>query len=59
MDNAIINSNMITEFSVPISQLEKNVLSDEAIEFATLLQKTFNSRRLDILQVRKKRQKRH
>ena len=44
MDNAIINSNMITEFSVPISQLEKNVLSDEAIEFATLLQKTFNSR---------------
>ena len=56
MENAIMDSNMVTEFLVPISELDKNVLSNEAIEFATLLQKTFNPKRLEILQIREQRQ---
>ena len=56
MNNTIMDSNMVTEFSMPINDYKKNILNDEAIEFATILQKTFNPRRLEILKARKKRQ---
>ena len=37
MENAIMDSNMVTEFLVPINELDKNVLSNEAIEFLSLI----------------------
>ena len=37
---------------MPLNNLEKKILSDKAIKFATLLHKTFNPTRLELLESR-------
>ena len=47
---------MSTNIIIPLNNLEKEILSDEAMKFATLLHETFNPIRLELLESRKKRQ---
>ena len=47
---------MKTEILMPIQEKQKEILTSEALEFATLLHQTFNSTRLELLEERKIRQ---
>ena len=56
MYQATRDATMNTNIIIPLNNLEKEILSDKAIKFATLLHETFNPTRLELLESRKIRQ---
>ena len=54
MNHPVMEISMKTEILVPIQGHQKEIITTEALEFAALLHKTFNSTRLELLNDRKK-----
>ena len=52
MNNPVMETSMNTKILVPIQGKQKEILTPEALEFATLLHQTFNSTRLELLEDR-------
>jgi len=56
MEQSVMEPPMDTEILAPLSQQQKEILTPEAMAFASHLHRTFNSRRLELLEERKIRQ---
>ena len=56
MEQPVMTSAMDTKILVPLNKQQKEILTPEAIEFASRLHQTFNSTRLELMEERKIRQ---